>query len=77
MLIPMFALSADAVISRLPVVVLPEPYPVRDHASRITSKLKPRSCQAFYENISNDLIIFMLCCTRQGHGVIGKQRKRF
>jgi hypothetical protein len=77
MLIPIFALSAAAVISRLPVVVLPEPSPVRDHTLRITSKPKQRSCQAFYENISNHMIIFMLCCTRQGHGVIRKQRKRF
>lgn len=78
MLMPMLALSAAAVISRLPVVVLPEPSPVRDHALKVTSKLMPRSCQAFYENISNHLIVFMLCCARHGHGaIIRKQRKRF
>jgi hypothetical protein len=48
-LIPMSALSKTAVISRRPAVVLPEPSPDRDHALRLLSKPKHRSCQALYK----------------------------
>jgi hypothetical protein len=43
--IPMFALSAATVILRLPVIVFPEPSPIRDKTLNLTCKPKLHSCQ--------------------------------